>query len=173
MDLRGPLRVGVGGPVGSGKTALVERLCKTMRGDYDIAVREQLRTELARLSDVHSVVFDLSDVTFIDAGTIGELIRIHKIRSRAQLEPEMIVVQNPHFLKIFDILGLRAMFRITDKLTEAVLDSTMCGNPYQPMMMSTPECSVLRASGGILSTRGSMDGTVAWALEPRAHGQGV
>jgi urease accessory protein len=38
MSLRGPLRVGVGGPVGSGKTALVERLCKKMRGDYDIAV---------------------------------------------------------------------------------------------------------------------------------------
>ena len=35
---RGPLRVGVGGPVGSGKTALVERLCKKMRGAYDIAV---------------------------------------------------------------------------------------------------------------------------------------
>src|SRR5579859_2117 len=34
----GPLRVGVGGPVGSGKTALVDRLCKHMRGDYDIAV---------------------------------------------------------------------------------------------------------------------------------------
>jgi|TARA_B100001964_G_scaffold233205_1_gene290139 urease accessory protein len=32
------LRVGVGGPVGSGKTALVERLCKTMRDDYNIAV---------------------------------------------------------------------------------------------------------------------------------------
>jgi len=28
----------VGGPVGSGKTALVERLCKTMRETYDIAV---------------------------------------------------------------------------------------------------------------------------------------
>ena len=38
MEMRGPLRVGVGGPVGSGKTALVERLCKKMRADYDIAV---------------------------------------------------------------------------------------------------------------------------------------
>jgi len=38
MTMRGPLRVGVGGPVGSGKTALVERLCKKMRGTYDIAV---------------------------------------------------------------------------------------------------------------------------------------
>lgn len=32
------LRVGIGGPVGSGKTALVEALCKRMRDDYEIAV---------------------------------------------------------------------------------------------------------------------------------------
>jgi urease accessory protein len=34
----GPLRVGIGGPVGSGKTALVDRLCKHMRERYAIAV---------------------------------------------------------------------------------------------------------------------------------------
>ena len=34
----GPLRVGIGGPVGSGKTALVEALCKRLRGSYDIYV---------------------------------------------------------------------------------------------------------------------------------------
>ena len=34
----GPLRVGIGGPVGSGKTALVDRLCKHMRERWDIAV---------------------------------------------------------------------------------------------------------------------------------------
>src|SRR5262247_4711744 len=34
----GPLRVGIGGPVGSGKTALVERLCKRLRDSYDIFV---------------------------------------------------------------------------------------------------------------------------------------
>lgn len=33
-----PLRVGVGGPVGSGKTALLDALCKAMRDTYDIAV---------------------------------------------------------------------------------------------------------------------------------------
>ena len=33
-----PLRVGVGGPVGSGKTALVDSLCKSMRSRYEIAV---------------------------------------------------------------------------------------------------------------------------------------
>jgi len=33
----GPFRVGVGGPVGSGKTALLDRLCKHLRDDHDIA----------------------------------------------------------------------------------------------------------------------------------------
>ena len=33
----GPLRVGVGGPVGSGKTALMDRLCKALRDKYQIA----------------------------------------------------------------------------------------------------------------------------------------
>ena len=32
----GPLRVGIGGPVGSGKTALMEALCKTFRDRYEI-----------------------------------------------------------------------------------------------------------------------------------------
>jgi len=33
----GPLRVGIGGPVGSGKTALVDRLCKAMRDRFELA----------------------------------------------------------------------------------------------------------------------------------------
>ncbi len=36
LSPNGPLRVGIGGPVGSGKTALMERLCQTFRDVYDI-----------------------------------------------------------------------------------------------------------------------------------------
>ena len=36
MSMNGPLRVGVGGPVGAGKTALMEQLCKRFRDVYDI-----------------------------------------------------------------------------------------------------------------------------------------
>jgi len=38
MTMGNALRVGIGGPVGSGKTALVEALCKKMRSQYEIAV---------------------------------------------------------------------------------------------------------------------------------------
>ena len=37
MTDSGPLRVGIGGPVGSGKTALMDALCKTLAARYDIA----------------------------------------------------------------------------------------------------------------------------------------
>ena len=36
--LNGPLRIGIGGPVGSGKTTLTEKLCKAMRGRFSIGV---------------------------------------------------------------------------------------------------------------------------------------
>ena len=38
MSANGPLRVGVGGPVGSGKTTLIEKLCKAMRDRWSVAV---------------------------------------------------------------------------------------------------------------------------------------
>ncbi|SIQ00795.1 urease accessory protein UreG [Bosea sp. TND4EK4] len=50
----GPLRVGIGGPVGSGKTALMEALCKRMRDSYDLcAITNDIYTkEDARLLTV-------------------------------------------------------------------------------------------------------------------------
>ena len=36
-SLNGPLRVGIGGPVGSGKTALMDALCKRLRDRFEIA----------------------------------------------------------------------------------------------------------------------------------------
>ncbi len=38
MSTEQPLRLGIGGPVGSGKTALLDRLCKQMRDRFEIAV---------------------------------------------------------------------------------------------------------------------------------------
>ena len=38
MTDTGPLRIGIGGPVGSGKTALTEALCRRFRDEYSLAV---------------------------------------------------------------------------------------------------------------------------------------
>ena len=54
MNRHGPLRIGIGGPVGSGKTALMEALCKRFRGRYDLcAITNDIYTkEDARLLTV-------------------------------------------------------------------------------------------------------------------------
>jgi urease accessory protein len=45
MNPREPLRIGIGGPVGSGKTALMDRLCKAMRGRFElIAITNDIYT---------------------------------------------------------------------------------------------------------------------------------
>jgi urease accessory protein len=45
-NVNGPLRVGIGGPVGAGKTALMEQLCKRMRDSYDIcAITNDIYTQ--------------------------------------------------------------------------------------------------------------------------------
>jgi urease accessory protein len=36
--MRKPVRIGIGGPVGSGKTKLIEKLCKELRSEFEIAV---------------------------------------------------------------------------------------------------------------------------------------
>ncbi|MEW6664985.1 MAG: urease accessory protein UreG [Thermodesulfobacteriota bacterium] len=38
MTTRQPLQIGIGGPVGSGKTALIEAVCRRMRNTYNLAV---------------------------------------------------------------------------------------------------------------------------------------
>ena len=69
-----PLRIGIGGPVGSGKTALVERLCKQMRDRYQIAVvtndiytREDASVNLEA---VHQLLgrFPELEILFVESG---------------------------------------------------------------------------------------------------------
>lgn len=38
MSIHGPLRVGIGGPVGSGKTTITAELCRMLRDDYSVGV---------------------------------------------------------------------------------------------------------------------------------------
>ena len=45
MNAKQPLRLGIGGPVGAGKTALMDRLCKAMRGQFEmVAITNDIYT---------------------------------------------------------------------------------------------------------------------------------
>jgi urease accessory protein len=69
MSTNGPLRVGIGGPVGSGKTALVDRLCKHMRDRYQIAVvTNDIYTKEDALFLTRSGALDPERITGVETG---------------------------------------------------------------------------------------------------------
>ena len=63
------LRVGVAGPVGSGKTALVDALCKTMRQQYNIAVvTNDIYTQEDALFLVRSQALERDRIVGVETG---------------------------------------------------------------------------------------------------------
>lgn len=63
MNNKHPLRIGIGGPVGSGKTALLDVLCKSMRDRFQIAV-------------VTNDIYTQEDAKFLTASNALEADRI-------------------------------------------------------------------------------------------------
>ncbi len=64
-----PLRIGVGGPVGSGKTALLDALCKRMRDDYELAVvTNDIYTQEDAKFLINSKTLDPGRITGVETG---------------------------------------------------------------------------------------------------------
>lgn len=101
----------------------MDNLVVVFAGEYDIASKEQLRSELDTLVPVRNLVLDLSKVTYLDSSVISELLRLHWLRVNIKGDPEAIVVRDGNVQKVFDTLGLRKVFRIVRSLNEAVVGS--------------------------------------------------
>jgi len=70
--MRRPVRIGVGGPVGSGKTALLDCLCKSMRDRYQLAVvtndiREDASINFEAMAEMQQRFPNL-DILFLESG---------------------------------------------------------------------------------------------------------
>lgn len=67
--MRRPVRIGVGGPVGSGKTALIEKLCGKLKNDYEIGVvTNDIFTKEDALILTRSGVIDPSRIIGVETG---------------------------------------------------------------------------------------------------------
>jgi urease accessory protein len=69
MSSDNPLRVGVGGPVGSGKTALLDALCKAMRTHYELAVvTNDIYTQEDARFLIHSQALEAERIIGVETG---------------------------------------------------------------------------------------------------------
>jgi len=102
--MRKPIKIGVGGPVGSGKTALLDCLCKTMRRQYELAV-------------VTNDIFTKEDMEFLvrsEALTSDRILGVETggcphtaIREDASINFEAVDVMKERFPRL-DILFLES-----------------------------------------------------------------
>ena len=68
-SVNGPLRVGIGGPVGSGKTSLVEAQCKQFHGTYDIvAITNDIYTKEDALILTRSGALPVERILGVETG---------------------------------------------------------------------------------------------------------
>lgn len=88
--------------------------------EYDISCKEQLRVDLEPLTNVRSIVLDFTDVTYLDSTVIGELIRLHKIRTSKGYGRETIVANNPRLGKLFNMVSFHEIFNVVASLADIV-----------------------------------------------------
>ena len=102
--MRKPIKIGVGGPVGSGKTALLDCLCKTMRDDYELAV---ITNDIFTREDmeflVRSNALSADRVVGVQTGGCPHTA----IREDASINFEAVDVMNARFPQL-DILFLES-----------------------------------------------------------------
>ncbi len=89
-------------------------------GEQDISCREQFGADLKCLINVQAVVLDFTDVTFVDSTIVGQLIKLHNIRSSQGYDRVTIVTNNPNLIRLFSILQLDAVFNFAASLSDMV-----------------------------------------------------
>jgi anti-anti-sigma factor len=90
-----------------------------LAGDLDVFARPALERTLAEV-DADIVAVDLTDVTFIDAGALGCLVRLkNRLRARDRLGIVRIVAPQRRFQRLFHITGLNKIFDLFHNIEDA------------------------------------------------------
>jgi hypothetical protein len=58
----------------------------------------------------------------LDSTILTELIRLHRLRAENRYERETIVLGRKHLVKLFDLLDLKKVFRLLDRVEDAFGD---------------------------------------------------
>ena len=83
----------------------------TLRGEYDIARREELRAKLRDVDLSGDVTIDMSEVTLLDAGSAALLILLQR-RLQDQTPGARVILTNtaPIVRRLIDLCGATALF---------------------------------------------------------------
>jgi anti-anti-sigma regulatory factor len=89
-------------------------------GEYDLTHQLSVRADFESLLDESEIILEMSAVTYLDSTLVGELVRFRSLRVDRNLSPPSIVRCSLPVKKLFTILGLGALFRLVDLLSEVL-----------------------------------------------------
>lgn len=93
---------------------------KVFAGEYDLTHQAQLRAEFDALYAENSLVLDMSAVTYLDSTFIGELIRLHNLRTAHGCNRLTIVHPAPIVKRVLSLLYIFTFCRVVANLDEAL-----------------------------------------------------
>jgi anti-anti-sigma factor len=86
----------------------------TLRGDYDIWRRDELRAELERLDLNDDIILDMTGVTLVDAGCAGLLITLQRRLQERTPKARVILLNTPRIVRrVLELCGAAALFTFT------------------------------------------------------------
>jgi anti-anti-sigma regulatory factor len=90
-------------------------------GEYDLTHQLSVRADFDSLCDASEIILDMSAVTYVDSTFVNELVRFRALRVDRNLAPPSIVRSSLAVKKLFSVLGLGALFRLVDLLSDVLL----------------------------------------------------
>lgn len=83
----------------------------TLRGDYDIWRRDELRAELERLDLSGDITLDMSRVTLVDAGCAAMLIGLQRRLQERTPNARVILLNAPRIVRrVLELCGAADLF---------------------------------------------------------------
>jgi len=90
------------------------RRCRSYPSHY-LGSRDELRRKLEPLRDEKDVVFDFTEVRFLDASCLSAFVRLHKERRAAGFRRETIILpKTSPIRRLFAAAGVMNLFKIVE-----------------------------------------------------------
>jgi anti-anti-sigma regulatory factor len=89
-------------------------------GEYDVTCKEQWSEELDGLCREPNVIMDFSDVTYLDATCMTEVLRMHARRHDKGFDRETVILGRLPVRKLFALHKMQDVVRVVDSLDDAM-----------------------------------------------------
>ncbi len=104
----------------SGSGVAARTALMVFSGEYDVTCKRQWSEVLEGLCCEPNVIIDFSDVSYLDATCLTEMLKMHARRHDQGFDRETVVLGRPLVRRLFDLLKMQGVVRVVECLDDAL-----------------------------------------------------